>query len=181
MLGHEQTSRHVRVKSVIPLKADIHQRGLHVRLVPRSPSTMASLSGPELWITRPHISIYRAHAEHWRTGLRYRSLRLSPHANVRRKASARSGERMPRFFMSALLSTSILPCLPSPASSSPRHRSLSTLRALRRSQDISPRISSSVFSLSKINPVLIICRFRDRILLCRTIAALTLRARLGIE
>jgi hypothetical protein len=33
-LGHEQTSRHVRVVSVIPLKADIHQRGLHVRLVP---------------------------------------------------------------------------------------------------------------------------------------------------
>ena len=25
-LGHEQTSRHVRVMSVIPLKADIHQR-----------------------------------------------------------------------------------------------------------------------------------------------------------
>jgi hypothetical protein len=34
-LGHEQTSRHVRVMSVIPLKADIHQRGLHVCLVPR--------------------------------------------------------------------------------------------------------------------------------------------------
>ena len=33
-LGHEQTSRHVRVMSVIPLKADIHQRALHVRLVP---------------------------------------------------------------------------------------------------------------------------------------------------
>jgi hypothetical protein len=33
-LGHEQTSRHVRVMSVIPFKADIHQRGLHVRLVP---------------------------------------------------------------------------------------------------------------------------------------------------
>ena len=26
-LGHEQTSRHIRVMSVIPLKADIHQRG----------------------------------------------------------------------------------------------------------------------------------------------------------
>jgi hypothetical protein len=35
MSGHEQTSRHVRVMSVIPLKADIHQRGLHVRFVPR--------------------------------------------------------------------------------------------------------------------------------------------------
>jgi hypothetical protein len=35
-LGHEQTSRHVRVMFVIPLKADIHQRGLHVRLVPQA-------------------------------------------------------------------------------------------------------------------------------------------------
>ena len=33
-LGHEQTSRHVCVMSAIPLKADIHQRRLHVRLVP---------------------------------------------------------------------------------------------------------------------------------------------------
>ena len=33
-LGHEQTSRHVRVMSVIPLKADIRQRALHVRFVP---------------------------------------------------------------------------------------------------------------------------------------------------
>ena len=31
-LGHEQTSRHVRVMSVLPLKADIHQGGF--RLVP---------------------------------------------------------------------------------------------------------------------------------------------------
>jgi hypothetical protein len=30
------------------------------------------------------------------------------HAKMRRKASAKSGERMPRFFMSALLSTTIL-------------------------------------------------------------------------
>jgi hypothetical protein len=35
-LGHEQTSHHVRVMSVIPLKADIHQSGLHVRLVPEA-------------------------------------------------------------------------------------------------------------------------------------------------
>jgi hypothetical protein len=26
-MGHEQTSHHLRVMSVIPLKADIHQRG----------------------------------------------------------------------------------------------------------------------------------------------------------
>ena len=35
-MGHEQTSRHVRVMSGVPLKADIHQRGLHVRLVPKA-------------------------------------------------------------------------------------------------------------------------------------------------
>ena len=33
-MGHEQTSHHVRVMSVIPLKADFHQRGWHFRLVP---------------------------------------------------------------------------------------------------------------------------------------------------
>jgi hypothetical protein len=32
----QQTSRHVNVMSVIPLKAEIHQRGLHVRLVPKA-------------------------------------------------------------------------------------------------------------------------------------------------
>jgi hypothetical protein len=32
--GQKQTSHHVRVMSVISLKADIHQRGLYVRLVP---------------------------------------------------------------------------------------------------------------------------------------------------
>jgi hypothetical protein len=35
-LGHEQTSRDVRLMSVIPLKADIHQRGVHVRFVPEA-------------------------------------------------------------------------------------------------------------------------------------------------
>ena len=33
-VGHEQTYRHVRVMSVIPLKADIRQRKWHVRYVP---------------------------------------------------------------------------------------------------------------------------------------------------
>jgi hypothetical protein len=33
-MGHEQTSRHIRVMSVISLRADIQQRGLHVRFVP---------------------------------------------------------------------------------------------------------------------------------------------------
>jgi hypothetical protein len=33
-LGQKQTSRHARVMSVLSLKADIHQRGLHVRYVP---------------------------------------------------------------------------------------------------------------------------------------------------
>jgi hypothetical protein len=35
-MGHEQTSRNVRVMSVIPLKADIHQREWHVRYVPEA-------------------------------------------------------------------------------------------------------------------------------------------------
>jgi hypothetical protein len=35
-LGQKLTSRHVRVMSVIPRKADIDQRGLHVRLVPEA-------------------------------------------------------------------------------------------------------------------------------------------------
>jgi hypothetical protein len=47
--GHERTSRHVRVVSVIPLKADIHQRGLHVRLVPIADmSSRSHLSGDSL-------------------------------------------------------------------------------------------------------------------------------------
>ena len=41
VMGHEQTSRHGRVMSVIPLKADIHQRGLHVRLVPLTNNCLA--------------------------------------------------------------------------------------------------------------------------------------------
>jgi hypothetical protein len=35
-MGHEQTSRHAPVMSVIPLKADIHQREWHVRYVPEA-------------------------------------------------------------------------------------------------------------------------------------------------
>jgi hypothetical protein len=38
-MGHEQTSRHVRVMPVIPLKADIHQRGLQT--VPQADITCA--------------------------------------------------------------------------------------------------------------------------------------------
>jgi hypothetical protein len=34
-MGQKQTSRNVRLTYVIPPKADIHRRGLHVRLVPR--------------------------------------------------------------------------------------------------------------------------------------------------
>ena len=41
--GHEQTSRHERVMSVIPLKGDIHQRGLHVRLVPIADDSIGPL------------------------------------------------------------------------------------------------------------------------------------------
>jgi hypothetical protein len=37
-MGHQQTSRPVRAMSVSPLKADIHQRGLHVRFVPKADS-----------------------------------------------------------------------------------------------------------------------------------------------
>ena len=67
-----------------------------------------SCSMPPISVNLPHT----AQAEH-------RTLRPAetvphlapaiPHANVRRKASAKSGERMPRFFMSASLSTTILP------------------------------------------------------------------------
>src|SRR6478672_3836705 len=37
-LGQKRTSRRVRIMSVIPLKAAIHQCGLHVRLVPKATS-----------------------------------------------------------------------------------------------------------------------------------------------
>ena len=41
-LGHERSSRHVGVMSVIPLKADIHRRGLHVRFVPEADVLLTS-------------------------------------------------------------------------------------------------------------------------------------------
>jgi hypothetical protein len=47
-LGHEQTSRHVRVMSVILFKADIHQRGLHVRLVPGADSEIEARDASRL-------------------------------------------------------------------------------------------------------------------------------------
>jgi hypothetical protein len=37
-LGHKQTSCSIHFMSVIPLKADINQRGLYVRLVPQADS-----------------------------------------------------------------------------------------------------------------------------------------------
>ena len=37
-LGHEQTSRHVHVKSALPLKAGTNQRGLHACIVPLADS-----------------------------------------------------------------------------------------------------------------------------------------------
>ena len=40
-MGHQQTSRHVRVMSIIPLKADIRQHEWHVRLVPGTDITKA--------------------------------------------------------------------------------------------------------------------------------------------
>ena len=92
-----------------------------------------------------------------------------------------SGEPRSRIDASSSFAHFIHPSyLPSPAPSSSRHQSPSTLRALRRSQ-VTATNSSSVFSLSKINPVLIIRRFHDRILSHRTIAALILIARLGID
>jgi hypothetical protein len=38
-MGHKQTSRHARVMSVLPLKADIRQREWHVRYVPEADIT----------------------------------------------------------------------------------------------------------------------------------------------
>ena len=35
-MAHDVTSRHLRVRSVVSLKADIHQRGVHVRFCANS-------------------------------------------------------------------------------------------------------------------------------------------------
>ena len=76
-MGHERTSCHVRVMSVFPLKADIHQRGLHVRFVPEADIRERSGCGPPdvglvlssrvncpivLW-HRPRSSLLRASEE----------------------------------------------------------------------------------------------------------------------
>jgi hypothetical protein len=61
-LGHEQTSRHVCVMSVIPLKADIHQRGLHVRLVPR-PDMLASGAGVDAAVTLAPVTCRSENSE----------------------------------------------------------------------------------------------------------------------
>ena len=57
VLGHEQESHHVRVMSVIRLKVDIHQRGLHVRLASGSKTDrstdIAGVLGAEADISRP--------------------------------------------------------------------------------------------------------------------------------
>src|SRR6476620_6454810 len=45
-LGHEQTSRHIRVMSVITLKADIHQRGLPVCFMPMGDITLSCRHWP---------------------------------------------------------------------------------------------------------------------------------------
>jgi len=40
-MGNDQTSRHVCVTSVIPLRADIHQRGLLVRFMQKADNQVA--------------------------------------------------------------------------------------------------------------------------------------------
>lgn len=74
-LGHEQTSRNVRVMSVIPPKADIHQHGLHVRLVPTS-VTDAEISRTltqvgDVTVCRPFIGQARYGRNQTRLGVRY--------------------------------------------------------------------------------------------------------------
>ncbi|MGA8435638.1 MAG: hypothetical protein WBE89_08285 [Methyloceanibacter sp.] len=51
-LGHEQTTRHVHIMSVIPLKADIHQREWHVRKVPEA--DIAFVFGAKVSRQAPH-------------------------------------------------------------------------------------------------------------------------------
>jgi hypothetical protein len=49
--GQMQTSRDVRVMSVIALKADIDQSGLHIRLVPLADCSHGSVNHPKLYDT----------------------------------------------------------------------------------------------------------------------------------
>ena len=44
VLGHEQTTRDVRVMSDLPLKADIRQRGVHIRLLSQADIKVAGPS-----------------------------------------------------------------------------------------------------------------------------------------
>jgi hypothetical protein len=53
-MGQEPTSRHVGVMSVIPLKADIHQRNMHVRFVPRTDIDTTPMSH-EAQVTRASV------------------------------------------------------------------------------------------------------------------------------
>jgi hypothetical protein len=50
-MGHEQTSRNVRVMSVLLLKADIRQREWHVRYVPL-PDIAAALQEGAMFASR---------------------------------------------------------------------------------------------------------------------------------
>jgi hypothetical protein len=63
-MGHKQTSRHARVMSVLPLKADIRQREWHVRYVPEADITR----GPAI-----HLELARSPGRRMRSGLLLKS------------------------------------------------------------------------------------------------------------
>ena len=58
-MGHEQTSNHVRVMSVIFLKADIHQRGEYVCFVPLA-DIIAVMNWPRSEDPTKHPRLYDA-------------------------------------------------------------------------------------------------------------------------
>jgi hypothetical protein len=67
-MGHEQTSRHVRVMSALPPKADIRQRIEHVCYVPKADinalaSNSSSAASIEKELGVPHSLISDADAE----------------------------------------------------------------------------------------------------------------------